>query len=412
MRTKDCHFDERNVHELWELVKDPESFWGDLGLQSRHLLKALLEDSMLAWREGYVQVPWHETGPGRRDHCNGFYLRKCWPTEVGALNNVRVPRCRTKGLTQYMKTKVGDGLEQVSDQVIEMFLAGVSTRRVGELLERITGLSVSPGSVSRLAKKLDEQVRVFHSRSLQDRYKYLFLDGLHLKARGQKVSPIRAKRNTRKRIVLAAYGLTVEGIKELIDFALVDGESARDCENFLWNLYHRGLKGAKLELIISDRSGGLTAAGEQVYPFVPKQGCWFHKMANVSRKVAQRDRAAVLGGLRKVYAASDRKAAVAGYRAWAKRWARAYPEAVRCVEKDLQRLLSFYAMPRAHWKILRTTNAIERCFRELRRRTDSIGTFLDDTSISRLIFALMDYLNRKRAGKVCKEFKTKPKLAA
>jgi transposase-like protein len=74
--------------------------------------------------------------------------------------------------------------------------------------------------------------------------------------------------------------------------------------------------------------------------------------------------------------------------------------------------LPFYAMPRAHWKMLRTTNAIERCFRELRRRTDSIGTFLDDASISRLIFALMDHLNRKRAGKVCKEFKTKAKLAA
>ena len=85
---------------------------------------------------------------------------------------------------------------------------------------------------------------------------------------------------------------------------------------------------------------------------------------------------------------------------------------MQCVQKDLPRLLSFYAMPRAHWKMVRTTNAIERRFREVRRRTDSIGTFLDDASISRVIFALFDYLNRKRAGKVCKEFKQSAKQAA
>jgi putative transposase len=414
MRTKDCHFDERNVHELWELVKDPEEFWGDLGTHSRHLLKSLLEDSMLAWRQGYVEVGWHQNAPDRRrDHCNGFYVRRSWPTEVGPLENVRVPRCRTAGLTELMKGKVGDGLKQVSNQVVEMFLAGVSTRRVGELLERITGLSLSAGSVSNLAKKLDTQVRAFHARALRDRYAYLFLDGLHLKARGRKVSPTRRRKfKPRRRIVLVAYGVTVEGIKELIAFRLADGESAKACEQFLWNLYHRGLRGAVLELIISDRSGGLTAAAEQVYPGVAKQGCWFHKMANVAKKVRKADRNPCVRGLPEVYDAKHRTAAEAAYRRWAHRWRQKYPDAVKCIEKDLDRLLAFYAMPKAHWKMVRTTNAIERCFREVRRRTDSIGTFLDDASISRLIYALFDYLNRKRAGKVCKEFKHQAKLAA
>jgi transposase-like protein len=312
-----------------------------------------------------------------------------------------------------MKDKVGDGLTQVSDQVIEMFLAGVSTRRVGELMERITGLSLSAASVSNLARKLDAQVRVFHSRRLEDKYAYLFVDGIHLKARGRKVSPTRRRKfKPRKRIVLAAYGVTVKGIKELIAFRLVDSESAKACEEFLWNLYHRGLRGRQLRLIISDRSGGLTSAAEQVYPGVVKQGCWFHKMANVAKKLRKADQKQCLAGLRKVYDAKHRKAAESACRRWANRWRQTYPKAVDCVEKDLERLLAFYAMPRAHWKMVRTTNAIERCFREIRRRTDSIGTFLDDGSISRLIYALFDYLNRKRAGKVCKEFKQQAKLAA
>lgn len=414
MRNKDCHFDGRNVQQLWELVKDPQEFWGDLGRQSRQLLKSLLEDSMLAWREGYVQVPWHQNAPARRrDSCNGFYLRQSWPTQVGPLENVRVPRCRSRGLTQYMKAQIGDGLQQVADQVIEMFLAGVSTRRLGEILQRITGLSLSAGSVSNLTGRLDAQVRAFHARPLQDQYVYLFLDGLHLKARGRKVSPTRRRKfQPRKRIVLVAYGVTTQGIKELIGFRLVDSESQQACEDLLWNLFHRGLRGESLRLIISDRSGGLTAAAEQVYPGVAKQGCWFHKLGNVLKKVRKADQRACLGGLRRVYDAANRKAAEGQYRRWVQRWGGQYPQAVACLEKDVDRLLAFYAMPAAHWRMVRTTNAIERCFREVRRRTDSIGTFLDDGSISRLIYALFDYLNRKRAGKVCKEFRQKAKRAA
>lgn len=409
----DGHFDERNVHQLWALVKDPESFWGDLGVQSRHLLKSLLEDSMIAWRQGYVEVGWHENAPDRRrGYCNGFYRRKQWPTPVGPLENVRVPRCRTQGLRQLMKSKVGDGLNQVGDQVIEMFLAGVSTRRVGEILERITGLSISAGSVSQLARKLDQQVRAFHTRPLRDRYRYLFLDGLYLKARGEKTSPTRGRSKTRQRIVLVAYGVTTEGVKELIAFQLADSESAKTCEDFLWNLYHRGLKGTQMGLICADRGGGLNAAADQVYPFVAKQGCWFHKMANVAKHVKVKDRAACLSGLRGVYDAPDRAAARKAFRGWKNQWRRAYPKAAACVEKDIERLLAFYVMPRPHWRMVRTTNAIERCFREVRRRTDSIGTFLDDGSISRVIYALFDYLNRKRAGKVCKEFKQSAKQAA
>jgi len=410
---RDCHFDEHNVQQLWAMVKDPEALWGDLGAGSRRLLKELLEGSMKLWREQYVEVAWHQNAPDRRqDYCNGFYRRKQWPTVVGPLENVRVPRCRSKGLTQLMKSKVGDGLNQVSDQVIEMFLAGVSTRRVGEILERITGLSISAGSVSTLARKLDQQVRAFHTRTLPDAYRYLFLDGLYLKARGEKVSPTRRRSRTRRRIVLVAYGVTTEGIKELIAFRIADAESAKTCEDFLWNLYHRGLKGTKLGLICADRGGGLNAAADQVYPFVAKQGCWFHKMANVAKNVKVKDRRLCLSGLRGVYDATDRATAVKAFKKWKATWGEAYPKAVACVDKDIDRLLAFYAMPPSHWKMVRTTNAIERSFREVRRRTDSIGTFLDDASISRVIFALFDYLNRKRAGKVCREFKQSARKVA
>ena len=418
MRLLECELSRAGIRmpDLWSLVNAQDGgdgFWSDLSRQNRRMLKVIAEASMEQWREHYVQVPWHQADPDQRlDQCNGYYVRKSWPTAVGPLENVRVPRCRHKGLTALMKAKIGDGLGQVADQVTEMLIAGVSTRRVGPLLERILGLPLSAGAASQLAKKLDAEAMAFHSRPILDQFVYLRLDGIHLKARGDKLSPTRRRKfRPRKRIVLVAYGVTDKGINVLIDFVIVDGESADACGKFLWNLYHRGLHGAKLRLIVSDRGGGLTAAAEEVYPTVAKQACWFHKIANVLKHFYKADQAGCMAGLRAIYDAANGKAARSAWRDWDGRWRCQYPQAVACVGKDLERLLAVYALPKAHWRMMRTTNAIERCFREVRRRTDAIGTFLDDASIHRLVYGLFAYLNAKRAGVVCEAFK-KSKRAA
>jgi len=414
MRLLECELEQVGIRmpDLWSMVHAQDGgdgFWSDLSRQNRRMLKVIAEASLQPWREQYVQVPWHRADPDQRvGRCNGYSLRKSWPTAVGPLENVRVPRCRHQGLTEQMKAKIGDGLGQVA----EMRIAGVSTRRVDPLLERIIGLPVSAGAASELAKKLDAEARVFHSRPLKDDWVYLRLDGVHLKARGDKPSPTRRRKfKPRKRIVLVAYGVTEAGINERIDFVIVDGESADACGKFLWNLSQRGLHGSKLRMIVSDRGGGLTSAAEEVYPCVPQQACWFHKIANVLKHFYKVDQAQCMAGLRAICAAANSKAARSAWRDWATRWRPKYPQAVACVQKDLQRLPAVYALPAAHRPMMRTTNAIERCFREVRRRTDAIGTFLDDASIHRLVYGLFAYLNAKRATLVCKAFK-KTKRAA
>lgn len=415
MRLLECELEQagNRMPNLWSLVKDPDNFWADLRPNTLRMLKETLQDSMLAWRAGYVKTEWGQADPdGRRDQCNGFYTRKVWPTVMGPLEQVRVPRCRHKGLTELMKAKVGDGLNQVADEVTAMLIGGVSTRRVGELMEQIIGLPVSAGAASQLAKKLDGEAAKFHCRPLNDEYVYLRLDGIYLKARGEKVSPTRRRTfKPRKRIVLVAYGVTERGVNELIAFKIADSESAEACGSFLWNLYHRGLRGEKLRLIVSDRGGGFRAAAEEVWPMVAKQACWFHKIKNVLAHFRKHDQAECVRGLRAIYDAENAKAARSAWRDWRRRWREKYVKAVVCVEKDLEPLLAVYALPKAHRKMMRTTNAIERCFREVRRRTDAIGTFLDDASINRLVYGLFAYLNAKRAGVICEAFK-KCKLAA
>jgi putative transposase len=396
---------------LWSLVKDPDAFWGDLGTQGRRLLKELLEGTMEAYRDEWVEVPWHQPAVARKTHRNGFYPRKRWPTALGLLEDVRVPRCRDKAFTQQMLARLDHHRDDLGQSAVDMLLAGVSTRRVGELLERIIRLPVSAGQVSRLAKRLDAAVREFHTRSLEDEYVYLLLDAIYLKARGAPRLIETGLRRSRKRVVLVAYGVTRAGIKQIIDFRVAKSESESAWRNFLWSLYRRGLEGQGLKLIATDGCGGLIAAVQEVYPFVPRQRCWFHKMQNVATKVRRKDRKRVLRGLRPVYQAANRRAGERAALAWAAVWRERYPDAVVCVEQDLNELLAFYDVPEPQRRMVRTTNPIERRFREVRRRTDSIGTFVNDGSIERIVYGLVAYYNAKYATRVCKEFRKQRSVA-
>jgi putative transposase len=396
---------------LWSLVKDPEEFWGDLNRHGRQLLKTLLEGTLELWRDQWVEVPWHQLAEDRRTFRNGYYVRKRWATTLGPLERVRVPRCREPGLTQHMLGKLARHDEALGQSAVEMLLAGVSTRRVGELLDRILDLPISAGQVSRLAKRLDADVRAYHTRPLADRYLYLLLDGIYLKARGTPRLIESGLHRSRKRVLLVAFGVTTDGHKEIIDFRVANGETTRAWEGFLQNLYRRGLVGVSLKLITTDGGGGVQAGVELVYPHIARQRCWFHKMQNVASRVRKRDRPDVLHGLRAVYTAPTRRAAVAAAQAWGRQWRGRYPDAVRCIEMDLEELLAVFEVPAEHRRMVRTTNPIERTFREVRRRTRSIGTFVNDASIERIVYGLVAYFNQKYAARVCPAFRKKREVA-
>jgi putative transposase len=407
MRLVEVDFDRvrATMPNRWSLVKSPEEFWGDLSTHGRRLLKELLEGTMELWRDEWVEVDWHQPAAERKAYRNGYYRRARWPTALGTLPDVRVPRCREKGLSEHMFSRLEDQRETLGQSVVDMLLAGVSTRRIGELLERIIDLPISAGQVSKLAKRLDAEVRTFHTRPIEDTFMYLLLDAIHLKARGTPRLFQTGLRCTRKRVVLVAYGITAGGIKRIIDFRLANGETRAAWERFLSNLHRRGLRGSELRLITTDGGGGVIAGVEEAYPHVARQRCWFHKMQNVAARLRKKDQAKVLDGLRGVYGAATRRAALRACTAWAKRWHERYPAAVQCVDCDLGELLAVFDVPRQHRRMVRTTNGIERCFREVRRRTRSIGTFVNDASIERIVYGLVAYHNAKYATRICREFK-------
>jgi putative transposase len=172
--------------------------------------------------------------------------------------------------------------KRVNDMLTEIFLAGCSTRRTGEVLECLLGTRVSAQTVSRAVKELTPLVERFHRRSLEDRYRVLLLDGVT-----QKISSGRGRAKTK--YVLVAYGITHDKHRELIDFIVTPYKSEAAWYGFLNRLYHRGLGGETLQLIVSDGGPGLVKSLPYIYPHVRHQRCWAHKLRNVADKVNKAD---------------------------------------------------------------------------------------------------------------------------
>jgi len=364
-------------------VQAPE--WVDYREAGREALGRILEERM----HGLVGNRLAELATaGVADRRNGAYRRELLTT-LGVLE-LQVPRSRT--FSPIAVVRAYARREPWIDRVIlACFVLGLSTRKVGEALLPILGERVSPATVSRVVKTLDEAVAAFHRRPLANRYRVLLLDGVVLSRR--------TGAGALRRPVLVALGITLAGKKEILDFQLAPAESQPAWEAFLNDLYARGLTGEGLTLIVTDGGAGLLAALPLVYPRVRVGRCWAHKTRNVLDKVRDADRAAVKRDLERISQAIDRTAARAAARRFVIRWHTRYPAAVRCLQQDLEELLAFFAFDDPAWrKAARTTNAIERRFREVRRRTRPMGVFSDRTSMERILFAVFTYENQKQGA--------------
>lgn len=318
------------------------------------------------------------------DRRNGYYRRHLL-SELGDIE-LSVPRTRRYSPCAVLRAYARRTAE-IDRAILAGFVLGLSTRKVGEVLLALLGRPVSAQTVSRVAKTLDATVCAFHRRPLQNAYKALMLDGVVL-ARKTGAGAIR-------RPVLVALGLRGDGKKEIIDFCLAKSESAAEWEQFLSALHRRGLTGAGLEVIGVDGGQGLLAALPMVFPGIAVQRCWAHKLRNVLDKVRKADRTAVKRSLHAVMNAPHEPAARQAARRFADRWEPRYPNAVVCLRRDLDELLTcFRYNTLAERRAVRTTNAIERRFREVRRRTTPMGTFQDRTSMDRILFAVFAHENK------------------
>src|SRR5438094_1627364 len=366
------------------LAEMKESFWGDLYGQTKLAWQRFFELQSERQRDRYSGWGRYERRRGRRRvYRNGYYERD-FVTGFGTIR-LRVARTREKSFLPRGLQPFQRRAEEVSLLIREAFLRGISTRQVGRVVATLTGEVVSAQTVSKLTRDLDEAVRQFHQAQLSDDYAYLFLDGVSLRVR---------RPAGRKRVqMLVAYGVRRDGSRELLSFLRSQGESQAAWEGLLQDLYRRGLEGQNLLLVVTDGCPGLAAALQTVYPQVLHQRCWVHKMRNILKKVRKRDYAIVKQEAQAIYLAETLREAGQAFCTFQNHWQASYPTVVRQLEKDLPELLSFFRFPRHLWRKLRTTNVIERCFVEVRRRTRPMVCFVNEESVDRIIFSIFSRFN-------------------
>lgn len=396
-----------NLKQRWQFAKhffqetNKANFWLDINKFARSMTKDFFEITLEEEMIQYQQRKPYQRTKDRLDYRNGHYTRNM-DTAFGPIENIQVPRSRSGLFEPSMFKKYQRRQESVNQSIINCFLLGVSTRNVKDVLKPLLGINISASTVSNATKAVDRLVKQFHKRDLLDEYQFLFLDGINIS--------VKYGSRSIKKTVLAAYGITLFGKRELIDFRIVKSESKDACESFLNLLYNRGLKGDNLKLISTDGGKGMIAALAIVYPEIKHQRCWFHKLQNITKLLKKKDRKQAVKDLQRIYNAPSRAIALKRFKDFKFTWGKNYPNVTRSLDRDLEELLNFLTIPiKKEYrnfirKRIRTTNVIERSFREVRRRTKPMSCFNNNDSLQRIMYAVFYRLNTNWKAKPLDQF--------
>ena len=347
-------------------------------------LNALLDEEA----DRLVGAERYERTADREAYRSGHY-RRSLTTRAGDIT-VDVPKL--KGIT--FQTAVIDRYRRressVEEAMVEMYLAGVSTRRIEDVSEILWGTKVSPATVSALNKKAYEKIEKWRSRPLSGAYPYVYVDGLYLKRSwGGEYENV---------AILIAIGVNSDGHREIIGCAEGLTESKDSWKEFLIWLKQRGL--SNIGLLIGDRHSGMLGALEEVFPEARYQRCAVHFYRNVFSKVPPKKRALVAKMLKAIHAQESRDAATQKALAVTGLLIDMRLEAAARVVKDgYAETLTYLAFPLQHWNRIKTNNALERLNREIRRRTRVVGTFPDGESALMLVTARCKYVAESSWGR-------------
>jgi putative transposase len=340
----------------------------------RIALMEILEEEVTA----FIGAKPYERSAERRDHRNGHYSRDL-ETTVGQITDLPVPRTRGGHQTQLFE-RYHRRREEVDSAMVEMFVKGVSTQKVGEVMETLTGSQPSASSVSRVFHTLESEYEQWKQRQLEEKYAYAFADGTYF--------TVIYNGEGCKMPILAVVGIKTSGEREVLAFRVGDRENQQAWEDLLEDLKARGVKA--VDLWISDGGRAMLNAITAKFADSQRQRCVMHKMENVLSYVPQKQREQVEPELKAVFYQKNRTAADQVVAAFIEKYQKIYPTAIECLQRDLDACLTFYAFPKEHWKTIRTNNVIERLFGEVKRRSHKMAAaFRNEGSCVLLFYAVI-----------------------
>ena len=331
------------------------------------------------------------SGRNSGDSRNGFYDRT-YQSRFGTLN-LRIPRDREGLFKQHTIPSYQRSSNELETTIIQLYKKGITTREISDLIEKMYGHYYTPQTVSNITKAIQNQVERFHNRPISDKYVAIYCDATYLNVRRDSVA---------KEALHVILGITVEGTKEVLDYALYPSESASNYQEMLLSLKNRGLE--QVLLFITDGLNGIRNACLEVFPSAKHQVCWTHLCRNVMKYVRAKDKATVMNELKCVYNASSASEAEAILYDFMVKYSKIYPKAVTVLE-DLTSLFVFYEFPMAIRRSIYTTNLIENLNKNLKRGTKRKEQFPNEDSLERYVCSFYCDYNQTMDCRVHKGFK-------
>ena len=357
-------------------VTSLEALLGQQGELFKRLLKESLQEVLEAEMTEAIGAAPGERSAERSGYRAGYYGRSLI-TRIGKLE-LRVPRDREGRFSTELFERYQRSEKALVSALAEMYVQGVSTRKVKAVTEELCGHAFSASTISQINKGLDGALARFASRALEEPYAYLILDARYEKVRIDGV--------IRSQAVLIAIGINWEGRRQVLGVDLAHRESASSWKEFLQRLKQRGLHG--VEFVVSDDHDGLKKAVREMLPNAAWQRCYVHFLRNALDYLPRKADDDCLQELRWIYDRRDLKEAQADLAAWLKRWQARYPKLTDWAEDHIGETLTFYLLPRQHHKHLKSTNLLERLNEEIKRRTRVVRIFPNPASCLRLVRAL------------------------
>jgi putative transposase len=365
----------------------------ELGVRAfvRVMLQHYAEDEFMR----YIGAKPYERTPKRQDCRNGVRNR-ILETRFGLIDDLEIPLGRKAGtsystiLARYRRQD-----RRIEEIVTEMFLRGVSTRKVGKISGLLWGGEVSASEVSRMNKGVTKELIRWLNRPITKTIAYLIIDGAYFKVRRKRVGTEAA---------LCAVGMTEDGQREHLGFIQGHRESQEAWEFLLTQLLRRGLDPKGVLMVTSDGCPGMIAALRTVLPFSDHQRCLFHKMANLKAKCPKMEWPLIKARVDRIYYAPNRMEAKAQADLFIQEFSSLYPALVECLEKDLDTCIAYMNHPPNRWKHIRTSNIIERSFKEVKRRVKVMEQFPTEESCIRILFTLLQAQNETWEDRPIKGF--------
>jgi transposase-like protein len=357
-------------------LPEQREFHQHLQKEAREVMRGFLQSVMREELDAFIGCQWGEHSPQRKGYRNGYYQRDLGTTS-GPIEGLKVPRDRAGEFQTEVFERYHRYEPQVEEGLTQMFVAGVSTARVGEVAQTLIGVAPSKSAVSRMNADLTIQLEEWRQRKLAAEWQIIYLDGVYYK--------VRHGDDAVSMPVLVALGVDQAGHKEILGLRASAEESKEGWLLLLEDLRGRGVQ--QVGVFLTDGNEGALAALAQIFPTTPRQRCLLHIQRSVTSAIPKGERGKIWAEISGIWQQATKEGALTQLAAFKARYAKTYPEALKSLLSDEEHLFTFYQFETKWHKFMRTTNAIESLFNNVRTRTDSIEVFTNEESCLSIVWA-------------------------